>query len=155
MCSSDLKTAMSLLGVSGDLGARVQGASSFEQICSLPAMRTDADAIAAALPMAAPAAAVPASAGAAAQSAEAPDQSTNAFSRIAMSLDLAMQAATPLPPVAVTHPSFSLDATHAAIAPHALLAPRTKGQTLDYIQAVAARVERLRPASAAKPRITS
>jgi len=105
-----------------------------------------------------PAAELSASVSAAAQATdatEAPDQATNAFSRIAMSLDLSMQAATPLPPVAVTHPSFSLDATHAAIMPNAILAPRTKGQALDYIQAVAARVERLRPASAATPRITS
>ena len=151
--TSIIKTAMSMLGVSGNLGARAQAANSFENICSLPEMRTDADAIAASLPAAAPDSVnLPQ----AAQAAEAPDQATNAFSRIAMSLDLAMQAATPLPPVAVTHPSFSLDATHAATAPHALLAPRTKGQTLDYIQAVAARVERLRPAGAGVARrITS
>jgi phospholipase C len=156
--TSIIRTAMTLLGVSGNLGARVQGANSFEDICSLPAMRTDTDAIAASLPRAAPAAELSASVSAAAQATdatEAPDQATNAFSRIAMSLDLSMQAATPLPPVAVTHPSFSLDATHAAIMPNAILAPRTKGQALDYIQAVAARVERLRPASAATPRITS
>jgi hypothetical protein len=73
-----------------------------------------------------------------------PDHATNAFSRIAMSLDLSMHAATPLPPVAVTHPSFAMDATHGQLMPHAITGGRTKQQTLDYIQAVAARVERLK-----------
>jgi len=80
---------------------------------------------------------------------EMPDHATNAFSRIAMSLDLSMKAATPLPPVAVTHPTFAMDATHGQLIPHAINVGRTKQQTLEYIQAVAARVERLKPTSAA------
>jgi hypothetical protein len=90
-------------------------------------------------------------AAAAAPASEMPDHATNAFSRIAMSLDLSMKATTPLPPVAVTHPTFAMDATHGPLLPHAINAGRTKGQTLDYIQAVAARVERLRPAKSSPP----
>jgi hypothetical protein len=78
-----------------------------------------------------------------------PDHATNAFSRIAMSLDLSMKAATPLPPVAITHPSFAMDTTQGQLMPRAITAGRTKQQALDYIQAVAARVERLRPPNAA------
>lgn len=63
-----------------------------------------------------------------------------------MSLDLSMKAATPLPPVAVTHPSFAMDATHGQLMPHAITGGRTKQQMLEYIQAVAARVDRLKPA---------
>jgi phospholipase C len=145
--TSIIKTVMNLFGVSASLGEREQAANSFESICSLSAMRTDGDAIAPMLGQPAPAgptAAVPA-----APICAMPDQATNAFSRIAMSLDLSMKAATPLPPVAVTHPSFAMDATHGQMIPHAINAGRTKQQTLDYIQAVAARVERLKPANAA------
>jgi hypothetical protein len=133
-----------LFGVSGNLGARVQAASSFERISSLTTIRTDGDEIAAMLAQPAPTPAL--SAAVTAPAAQAPDNATNAFSRIAMSLDLSMKAATPLPPVAVTHPPFALDATHGQIMPHTIGSGRTKQQTLDYIQAVAARVERLRPA---------
>ncbi|HEX3914879.1 MAG TPA: alkaline phosphatase family protein [Steroidobacteraceae bacterium] len=146
-----VKTVMKLFGVSGGLGARTQAANSFEGICSLPAMRTDGDAISRSLPelrsLPEPrAAAAPQSPGASAAPADEPsDHSTNAFSRIAMSLDLSMKQSTPLPPVAVTHPTFAMDATHGQLMPHAITAARSKRQTLDYIQAVAARVERLRP----------
>jgi phospholipase C len=143
-----IKTAMTVFGAGGSLGARVQGADSFAGICSLPAMRTDAAAIAAAIAAALPETAAsvvsPVSVAAAAPQTEPPDPATNAFSRIAMSLDLAMKAATPLPPVAVTHPSFALDATHSQLMPHEIPTARTQQQTLEYIQAVAARVERLR-----------
>ena len=134
-----------MFGVDASLGAREQAANSIESICSLSAMRADGDSIASMLQPFAPAsaAAVPA-----APVSAIPDHATNAFSRIAMSLDLSMQAATPLPPVAVTHPSFALDATHGQLTPDAING-RTKQQTLDYIQAVAARVERLKPPSAA------
>lgn len=138
---------MNLFGVSASLGKREQAANSIESICSLSTMRTDGDAIASMLGQPMPAAltaAVPT-----APSSAAPDHSTNAFSRIAMSLDLSMKAATPLPPVAVTHPSFAMDATHGQLMPHAVNAGRTKQQALDYIQAVAARVERLKPLRAA------
>ena len=145
--TSIIKTVMNLFRLDGSLGAREQAANSFESICSLSAVRTDGDATvslplsaAAALPAAAPAAQVP----------QAADHATNAFSRIAMSLDLSMQAATPLPPVAVTHPSFAMDATHGQLLPHAVSSGRTKQQTLDYIQAVAARVQRLRPVGPAR-----
>jgi phospholipase C len=152
--TSIIKTAMNLLGAGGDLGARVRAANSIESICSLPAMRTDGDAISASLPEIAAAAAVPISAAVGAVSAalgapaaEPADPATNAFTRIAMSVDLSLQAATPLPPVAAMHPAFALDATHAQILPQAISTARTKQQCLDYIQAVAARVERLRPQS--------
>jgi phospholipase C len=143
--TSIIKTVMKLFGVDASLGAREQAANSIESICSLSAMRADGDSIASMLQPFAPAsaAAVPA-----APVSAIPDHATNAFSRIAMSLDLSMQAATPLPPVAVTHPSFALDATHGQLTPDAING-RTKQQTLDYIQAVAARVERLKPPSAA------
>ncbi len=145
--TSIIKTVMNLFGVNASLGTREQAANSFESICSLSAMRTDGDAIASMLGQPAPAAltaAVPAAA-----ISETPDHATNSFSRIAMSLDLSMKAATPLPPVAVTHPTFAMDATHGQLMPHAINVGRTKQQTLDYIQAVAARVERLKPTSAA------
>jgi phospholipase C len=141
--TSIIKTVLNLFGVDASLGKREQAANSIESICSLSAMRTDGDAIASMLGQPAPAAA--AAAVAAAPVSEMPDHATNAFSRIAMSLDLSMKAATPLPPVAVTHPSFAMDATHGQLIPHAIDAGRTKQQSLEYIQAVAARVERLRP----------
>jgi phospholipase C len=141
--TSIIKTVTSLFGASASLGARAPAANSLESICSLSAMRTDGDAIASMFGQPAPAAT--AAAVAAAPGAEMPDHATNAFSRIAMSLDLSMQATTPLPPVAVTHPTFAMDATHGQLLPHAINIGRTKQQALDYIQAVAARVERLRP----------
>ena len=145
--TSIIKTVMNLFGIGASLGAREQAANSIESICSLPAMRTDGDAIAALLRQSAPpATAAAVSAGPASQM---PDHATNSFSRIAMSLDLSMKAATPLPPVAVTHPTFAMDATHGQLLPQAVNAGRTKQQTLDYIQAVAARVERLKPTRAA------
>jgi phospholipase C len=140
--TSIIKTVMNLFGVDASLGKREQSANSFESICSLSAMRSDGDAIASLPQRPAPAATRPVSA---APSSEMSDHATNAFSRIAMSLDLSMQVATPLPPVAVTHPSFAMDATHGQLMPHAITGRRTKQQTLDYIQAVAARVERLKP----------
>ena len=145
--TSVIKTVRNLFGVNANLGKREAAANSFESICSLSATRTDGDAIASMLGQPAPAtltAAVPAAA-----ISETPDHATNSFSRIAMSLDLSMHAATPLPAVAVTHPTFAMDATHGQLLPHAVNAGRTKRQTLDYIQAVAARVERLKPTSAA------
>jgi len=142
--TSIIKTVMNLFGVPGSLGAREQAANSFETICSLATMRNDGDAIGAMLPQPTPSPALR-TAMPAPQVPEPSDHSTNAFSRIAMSLDLSMQAATPLPPVAVTHPSFAMDATHGQLMPHAITSGRTKQQTLEYIQAVAARVERLRP----------
>ncbi len=141
--TSIIKTVMNLFGVDASLGMRAPAANSFESVCSLPAVRTDGDAIDSMLPQPAPealTAAVPA-----APVSAGPDHSTNAFSRIAMSLDLSMKAATPLPPVAVTHPTFAMDATHGQLLPHALHVGRTKRQALDYIQAVAARIERLKP----------
>jgi hypothetical protein len=38
-----------------------------------------------------------------------------------------------------------MEATHAQLMPHVISGGRTKQETLDYIQAVAARVERLKP----------
>ncbi len=143
--TSIIKTVMNLFG-GKSLGAREQAANSFESICSLSAMRTDGNALASMLGQPAPAALTSA---VSAAPSSVPDHATNAFSRIAMSLDLSMKAATPLPPVAVTHPTFAMDATHGQLVPYAINAGRTKQQTLDYIQAVAARVERLKPASAA------
>jgi phospholipase C len=145
--TSIIKTVLTVFGGDASLGARTPSANSFESICSLTDPRTDGDAIAPLLQPRAPAPALAAAAGpgAAALSPQIPDHSTNAFSRIAMSLDLSMKADTPLPPVAVTHPSFAMDATHAQLLPHAITGGRTQQQTLDYIQAVAARVERLRP----------
>jgi phospholipase C len=139
--TSIIKTVINLFGVGASLGKREQAANSFESICSLSSPRSDGDAIASLplQPATAATRAVPA-----APSSEMPDHATNAFSRIAMSLDLSMNAATPLPPVAVTHPSFAMDATHGQLMPHAITGGRTKQQTLDYIQAVAARVERLK-----------
>jgi phospholipase C len=140
--TSIIKTVMNLFGVSASLGKREQSANSFESICSLSVMRSDGDAIASLPRQPAPAATLPVPA---APGSEMPDHATNAFSRIAMSLDLSMKAATPLPPVAITHPSFAMDATHGQLTPHAVTGGRTKQQALDYIQAVAARVERLKP----------
>jgi phospholipase C len=132
--TSIVKTAMKLFGAGGALGARTAAANSFEGICSLASVRTDGDAISNSMPPSRSAAAPPSVSASPTPAAEPSDHSTNAFSRIAMSLDLSMRQATPLPPVAVTHPTFAMDA---------ITAPRSKRQTLDYIQAVAARVERL------------
>jgi phospholipase C len=140
--TSIIRTVMNLFDVSTGLGAREQAANSIESICSLSAMRTDGDAITSMLQQPAPAAATAATL-AAAPVSEMPDHATNAFSRIAMSLDLSRNAATPLPAVALAHPSFAMDATHGQLTPYAVNAGRTRRQTLDYIQAVAARVERL------------
>jgi phospholipase C len=141
--TSIIKTVLNLFGVNASLGERQRTANSFESICSLSAASNDAIAPmlgqAAQAPPPAPSVAAPAAV------AEPPDHSTNAFSRIAMSLDLSMKAATPLPPVAVTHPTFAMDATHGQLLPHAVNLGRTKRQSLDYIQAVSARVERLKP----------
>jgi phospholipase C len=136
-----IKTVMNLFCVGASLGKREQAANSIESICSLSSPRNDGDAIASLPLQPATAATRPVPA---APSSEMPDHATNAFSRIAMSLDLSMNAATPLPPVAVTHPSFAMNATHGQLMPHAITGGRTKQQTLDYIQAVAARVERLK-----------
>lgn len=146
--TSIIKTVTNLFGIDATLGKREQAANSFQSVCSLSAMRTDGDAISSMLGQPAtpsPTAAVPA-----APVSEMPDHATNAFSRIAMSLDLSMKAATPLPPVAVTHPTFAMDATHGQLIPRALNFGRTKQQALDYIQAVAARVERLKPSAASR-----
>jgi phospholipase C len=140
--TSIIRTVMNLFGVPGSLGARDQAANSFETICSLSTMRDDGDSIAAMLSEPTP---TPALRAAAPAPQEPSDHTTNAFSRIAMSVDLSMKAATPLPPVAVTHPSFAMDATHGQLIPHAIASGRTKQQAIEYIQAVAARVERLRP----------
>jgi phospholipase C len=137
--TSIIKTVMSLFSIEAGLNARDQAANSIESICSLSAMRTDDAAIASMLPQPAPAAIRPIPTAAL---SEMPDHALSAFSRIAMSLDLAMKAATPLPAVAIAHPSFTMDPTHAQAR---AVTARTKQQTLDYIQAVAARVERLRP----------
>ena len=155
--TSVIKTVMNLFDINSNLGAREQAANSFESICSLSAMRTDGDAISSMFGQPAPplTAAVPAVVPAAIPAApvsEMPDHATNAFSRIAMSLDLSMKAATPLPPVAVTHPTFAMDATHGQLIPDALNLGRNKQQALDYIQAVAARVERLKPSAAPRLR---
>src|SRR6202042_1654728 len=134
--TSIIKTVLNLFGIDANLNAREQAANSIESICSLSAMRTDGDAIASMLRQSAAAATtrpVPA-----APISAMPDHATNAFSRIAMSLDLSMKAATPLPPVAITHPSFAMDTTQGQLTPRAIAAGRTKQQTLDYIQAVAA-----------------
>jgi phospholipase C len=139
--TSIIKTVMNLFGGGAGLGAREQAANSIESICSLSSTRNDGDAISSLPLQPAPAQTGPVST---APSSEMPDHATNAFSRIAMSLDLSMNATTPLPPVAVTHPSFAMDATHGQLMPHAITGGRTKQQTLDYIQAVAARVERLK-----------
>jgi phospholipase C len=144
--TSIIKTVMNLFGVDASLGKREQAANSFDSICTLSTLRSDGEAIAALLAQAAP---VETQSVPAAPSTEMPDHATKAFSRIAMSLDLSMKEATPLPPVAVTHPSFSTDATHGQLSAHTLGGGRTRQQTLDYIQAVAARVERLKPAGAA------
>jgi phospholipase C len=144
--TSIIKTVMNLFGIDASLNAREQAANSIESICSLSAMRTDGGEIASMLQQPAAALPLPLSA---APIGEMPDHATNAFSRIAMSLDLSMKAVTPLPPVAVTHPSFAMDTTQAPLMPRAITGGRTKQQTLDYIQAVGARVERLRPPNAA------
>lgn len=149
--TSIVKTVMNLLDVGGSLGARAEAANSFEGVCSLTAMRTDGDAISGSLPQPRAAAAPQSVSAPPAPVAEPSDHSTNAFSRIAMSLDLSMKQSTPLPPVAVTHPTFAMDATQGQLMPHAITAPRSKRQTLDYIQAVAARVERLRPGGTKAP----
>jgi phospholipase C len=141
--TSIIKTVMDLFGMQATLNAREQAANSIESICSLSAIRTDDDAIASMLRQPAPAASRPVSA---APSSEVADHATNAFSRIAMSLDLSMNAATPLTPVAIAHPSFTMNTTQ--LQARAATTGRTKQQTLDYIQAVAARVERLRPPKA-------
>jgi len=74
-----------------------------------------------------------------------PENTTKAFSRIAMSLDLCTKEATGLPAVAAAHPSFTMDGG-TGLAPRAITSARTKRQTFDYIQSVAARVERLKAA---------
>ena len=124
---------MSLFGATG-LGARVQAANSFDDLCSLQTPRNDV--ITLPTPVTAMAMAAETTPAAAAPDTAPPDPAANAFSRIAMSLDLATRTATPLPPVAAAHPAFSLPAAHAL---------RTQQQTYDYIQAVAERVQRLRP----------
>src|ERR1700761_2060896 len=98
--TSIIKTAMSLFGATG-LGARVQAANSFDDLCSLQTPRNDV--ITLPTPVTAMAMAAETTPAAAAPDTAPPDPAANAFSRIAMSLDLATRTATPLPPVAAAH----------------------------------------------------
>jgi phospholipase C len=147
--TSVIKTVMNLFSVSGTLGAREAAATSFESICGLE-MRTDGggrDAGGAATQLPEPLASAPAQTAAATIDPNAmPENTTKAFSRIAMSLDLCTREATGLPAVAVAHSSFTMDGG-TGLAPRAITSARTKRQTFDYIQSVAARVERLRAAT--------
>jgi phospholipase C len=147
--TSLLKTVMNLFSVTGTLGAREAAANSFESICALNQMRTDgsnADGSEAATRLPAP---LPAtrSAIAPADPAAMPESTTKAYSRIAMSLDICMKEATGLPAVAIAHPAFTMDGAATPLAPRAISSARTRQQTLDYIQSVAARVERLKAAN--------
>jgi len=158
-----IRTALESFGVSGSLTARDAAATSILSLCLLPEMRTGDDAPAT----------LPQPAGAALQSLNlaptdpesAPTNTLKAFSRIAMSLDLAVAAAGQQPTVAVAHPSFTerpaltgaadgaVGAAGAGAATpgdpvqaHALAAARTHRQTVDYIQSVAERVRQARAA---------
>jgi phospholipase C len=145
--TSIIKTVMNLLSVGGTLGAREAAANSFESICTLTEMRTDGgDAVGSDAALPEPLAAAPAHAPADTpiDPQVMPESTTKAFSRIAMSLDLCTKDATGLPAVAVAHPSFTMEGAAGPLAPRAITSARTKRQTFDYIQAVAARVERLR-----------
>jgi phospholipase C len=139
--TSIIKTVMNLFSVSGTIGAREAAANSFESICALTQMRTEDSEAATKLPDPLPAAQP---AGVAVDPKAMPESTTKAYSRIAMSLDICMKEATGLPAVAVAHPSFTMDGAAAPLAPRAIRSARTKQQTLDYIQSVAARVERLK-----------
>jgi phospholipase C len=146
--TSIIKTVMNLFSVSGTLGAREAAANSFESICALTQLRTDdgaADGSAAATELPEPLAAAPAQAVAATIDPQAmPENTTKAFSRIAMSLDLSTREATGLPAVAAAHSSFTMEGAAGPLAPRAISSARTKRQTFEYIQSVAARVERLK-----------
>ena len=145
--TSIIKTVMNLFSVSGTLGAREAAANSFESICGLE-MRADAGSgdagDGAQLPE--PLAVATQAAAATIDPNAMPENTTKAFSRIAMSLDLCTREATGLPAVAAAHPSFTMDGG-TGLAPRAITSARTKRQTFDYIQSVAARVERLRAAT--------
>jgi phospholipase C len=141
--TSLIKTVMNLFSVTGTLGAREAAANSFESICALSQTRIDDSEAARTLPAPLPAT----SAGAPADPAALPEHTTKAYSRIAMSLDMCMKEATGLPAVAAAHPTFTMDGAAAPLAPRAISSSRTKQQTLDYIQSVAARVERLKAAN--------
>jgi phospholipase C len=80
---------------------------------------------------------------------EPPDHATEAFARIALSLDLAMAQAEKTPPVAATHPLFVAPSTpraapsartEAATAPRAAAPAKSRrDQIADYMQAVSDR----------------
>ena len=153
--TSIVKTAMIMFGVRGSLGARVAAAPSLEGLCSLTDMRAVPDDVPTQLPPTAISAPVPQSM--AATTAIMPESTTKAFSRVAMSLDLRVNAATDQPPVALAHPTFTetsmLTADPAATAvpdpilPRGLASARTNQQTLHYIQSVASRVGQAQPGS--------
>jgi phospholipase C len=150
--TSIIKTVMNLFSVSGTLGAREAAANSFESIFTVR-MRTDAgtaDGNDAATQLPEPLVAAPAQAPASIDPTAMPENTTKAFSRIAMSLDLRTKEATGLPAVAAAHSSFTMDGAVGPMAPRAITSARTKRQTFDYIQSVAARVERLKAANVKK-----
>ena len=145
-----IRSVMELFAVTGSLTARDAAAASLLGICSLAALRDDADA-----PQHLPPATTPPAEAAALADTAVPDTVTSGFSRIAMSLDLSMTAHDGVPPVALVHPAFTAPLAPAA-APlpgdAASRAPRaaapapmpTQQQTLNYIASVADRVQRHR-----------
>jgi phospholipase C len=140
-----IRTVRDVFTLPAPLTQRDAAAASLAATCCLPAMRTDTPSSLGPQPDRAAAAAAPA-----APAAGPPDQNTEGFARIAMSLDLAIAAADQTPPVAATHPLFAA-APAGGLTPHlaARAAITTQGavdagdnrraQLADYMQAVAAR----------------
>lgn len=151
-----LSTVRDVFGLPAPLTQRDAAAGSIAGACRLPEMRTDppctlgpqpggASSAETCLPTAAP--------------VGPPDQNTEGFARIAMSLDLAIAAAAKTPPVAATHPLFGTSAppplsAHTATEAAAVtqrangMGDTRRARLVDYIQAVA---ERRRTAAGISP----
>jgi phospholipase C len=109
-----LSTVREVFALPAPLTRRDAAAASIAAACALPEMRSDPPRTLGPRPSGAASAAAPALA---ASPAGPPDQNTEGFARIAMSLDLAIAAAASSPPVAATHPLF--------VPPAAALSPRS------------------------------
>jgi phospholipase C len=148
-----LSTVRQVCGLPAPLTRRDAAAASIAGACNLSAMRTDPPRTLGPLPGGAASGA----AAAAATPVGPPDQNTEGFARIAMSLDLAMAAAANSPPLADTHPLFGApmaplsarSASRAAMEVQPAAAPADRrAQLVDYMQAVA---ERRRTGAGASP----
>jgi phospholipase C len=150
--SAIISTVRDCFDLPKPLTGRDAATPSIASVCSLSALRTDTPSSLngpTTAPETTASAAMAATTAAATSSNEPPDHATEAFARIALSLDLAIAQAEKTPPIAATHPLFAAPSTPRAMpsarpeAPAALqaVAPAKsrRDQLADYMQAVSDR----------------